>query len=247
MALTCHLARKNLALSLMKTVMKSCRVTGPTRAKPPEREATAQCPSESQAPSLKSAAEAEPSEFFAFKECQDLFRTRLTEADAQNYSPTDRPAPPCLVASPVGLPRDPVQCPSCARWRANGRARIGRQPKRCAVLLAASLETRLAPANQGRRFIGQCGVTNFCACLQVDKACPLTLVLQARVASRSPSSHSVSQGRNPWYQATHAGEPVSPAAFHDAVALVRLILHDLESTAQARMAEERIGSTPCGG
>lgn len=31
-------------------------------------------------------------------------------------------------------------------------------------------------------------------------------------------------------------EPVSPAAFHHAVALARLILHDLESAAQARMA-----------
>jgi len=37
-------------------------------------------------------------------------------------------------------------------------------------------------------------------------------------------------------------KPVSPAAFHDAVALVRLLLHDLVSAAQARMAEDRLGN-----
>ena len=105
----------------------------------------------------------------------------------------------------------------------------------------------------------QCGITNFCACLQVDKVCPLTLVLQAAVAPRSPSPHSVRQGSSnshfagltafgvhpsgclPPVNTLKRGhqtrlESVSPAAFHHAVALARLILHDLESTAQARLA-----------
>jgi AraC-like DNA-binding protein len=83
----------------------------------------------------------------------------------------------------------------------------------------------LSPANQGRRFIGRCGATNFCACLQVDKVCPLTLVLQAKIAPHaSHITHHTSR------------QAVSRAAFHHAVALVRLLLHDLESTAQARMA-----------
>jgi transcriptional regulator GlxA family with amidase domain len=55
----------------------------------------------------------------------------------------------------------------------------------------------------------------------VDKVCLLTLVLQATVAPHTPRS------------TLHA---TSPAVFHHAVALARLILHDLESTAQARMA-----------
>jgi two-component system response regulator YesN len=79
----------------------------------------------------------------------------------------------------------------------------------------------LSPANQGRRFIGRCGITNFCARLQVDKVCPLTLVLQARITQHAT--------RNTQHT-------TSPAAFRDAVALARLILHDLASTAQARMA-----------
>ncbi|MGD0262237.1 MAG: AraC family transcriptional regulator [Verrucomicrobiota bacterium] len=179
------------------------------------------------------AAEAEPSQLFAFKECQDLFRTRLT-------GPLPR-----LIAQLTGLrlyvlwhgPLDcqgpgamPVLCPR-ARQRAGAK---GRQPKRCESCLRRRWKPDLSPANRGRRFIGQCGLTNFFACLQVDKLCPLTLVLQVRVASPSPSPARAGQG-------THLAprpSPLapSPAAFHHAVALARLILHDLASTAQARMA-----------
>ena len=80
----------------------------------------------------------------------------------------------------------PVLCPR-ARQRAGAN---GRPPKCCESCLQHRWKPALSPANQGRRFIGQCGATNFCACLQVDKVCPLTLVLQARVAPRSPSSHT---------------------------------------------------------
>ena len=62
----------------MKTNMKSCKATEPARVKSPDGEATAQWPGGNQAPSLKSAAAAEPSEFSAFKECQDLLRKCLT-------------------------------------------------------------------------------------------------------------------------------------------------------------------------
>ena len=264
----------------MKTAMKSRGATGPTRTKAPDSEATAQGPSGCQAASLKWAAAVEPLEFLAFKECQDLFRTRLTE-------PLIR-----LIAQLTGLrlhvlwhhPLDfqvpgamPVLCPR-ARQRAAAK---GRQPKCCESCLQRRWKPTPSAANQGRQFIGLCGAVNFCACLQVDKACPLTLVLQARVAPRSPSPHNVSQGRNTRFRAEHTaqpsrnqgqtslnaetqrnaekrrekelsanlceslrlcvkssqpGEPVSPAAFHHAVALARLILHDLESTAQAQMA-----------
>jgi AraC-like DNA-binding protein len=89
----------------------------------------------------------------------------------------------------------------------------------------------LSPANRGGRFIGQCGITNFCACLQVDNLCPLTLVLQARLAPHtSRITHHASR------------QPLSPAAFHHAVALARLILHDLASTAQARIAGSGLDS-----
>jgi AraC-like DNA-binding protein len=116
------------------------------------------------------------------------------------------------------------------------------RPKCCESCFERRWKLALSRANRGGRFIGPCGATNFCACLQMDKVCPLTLVLQAVEASRSPSSHRVSQGRNIRLWAEHAGEPVSPAAFHHAVDLARLILHDLQSTAQARMARSGLES-----
>ena len=61
----------------MKTDVKSCTVTGSARTKAPDAEATAQGPSGTQAASLKWAAEAEPSELFAFKECQEIGRAHV--------------------------------------------------------------------------------------------------------------------------------------------------------------------------
>jgi AraC-like DNA-binding protein len=242
----------------MKTGMKSYRVTGPTRAKPPDAEATAPCPSGNQAPSLKWAAEVEPSEFVAFRECQDLFRKRLTAPLLKTIAQLTGLRLHVLWHDPLdfqGLGARPVLCPM-ARQRAGAE---GRRPKYCESCLRRHWKLTLRQANRGRRFIGQCGITNFCACLQVDNACPLTLVLQARVVSCSNrtcsrtmnpgvaasrqsaaivreesqrrSAETPLRGYGPW-----KGESVSPTAFHDAVALARLILHDLESTAQARMA-----------
>ena len=214
--------------------MKSRRVTGPTRTKPPDAEATAQGPSGNQAPPLKSVAEAEPSELFAFKECQDLFRKRLTDPMLKLIPQLTGLRLHVLWHRPMdfqGPGEMPVLCPRARQSRKAGGAN-GRQPNpdtrpdiRCRGPCRGCLQHRwklaLSPANHGRRFIGQCGATNFCACLQVDKVCPLTLVLQARVAPHAPRS------------TLHA---TTPAAFHHAVVLARLILHDLESTARARMA-----------
>ena len=207
----------------MKTDIKSRKVTGPTRTKAPETEATAQGPSRSQAAALKWVVEVEPSEFFAFKECQDLFRTRLTESLLRLIPQLTGLRLHVLWHRPLdfqGAGEMPVLCPRARQSRTAGGAN-GQRPKRCESCLQRRWKPTLSPANQGRRFIGQCGATNFCACLQVDKVCLLTLVLQATVAPHTPRS------------TLHA---TSPAVFHHAVALVRLILHDLESTAQARMA-----------
>ena len=211
----------------MKTDVKSCTVKGPARTKAPDTEATAQGPSGNQATPLKGVAEAEPAELFAFKECQDLFRTQLT-GPLLRLIPQLTGLRLCVLwHRPLdfqGLGAMPVLCPR-ARQRAGAK---GQQPKCCEFCLQHRWKLALSPANRGRRFIGQCGITNFCACLQVDKVCPLTLVLQARVAHYAPRStlHALRS-------TLHA---TSPAAFHHAVALARLILHNLESTAQARMA-----------
>jgi len=145
---------------------------------------TAQGPSSNQAESLKSVAEAEPSQLFAFKECQYLFRIRLTEAILRLIPQLTGLCLHVLWHRPMdfhGPGEMPVLCPR-ARQQAGAK---GRQPKRCQSCLRRRWKSALHPANQGRRFIGQCGATNFCACLQVDKVCPLTLVLQAKVVPGS--------------------------------------------------------------
>ena len=241
----------------MKTEVKSCTVTRPVRTKAPDAEATAQGPSGYQAASLKWAAEVEPSELFVFKECQDLFRTRLREPLLRIFSQLTGLRLHVLWHRPLdfqGHGKKPVLCPM-ARQRAGTK---GRQPKRCGFCLRRRWKPALFPASQGRRFIGQCGATNFCACLLVDKVCPLTLVLQAKIVPGSNQTGSwtlnpgvtasrqsadmireESQRRSAEIPLRDYGpwKPVSAAAFHDAVALVRLILHDLESTAQARKAQ----------
>jgi AraC-like DNA-binding protein len=208
----------------MKTDVKSCSLTGPTRTKAPSAETAPQRPSGHQATASKRVAEAKPSELLAFKEYQDLFRTRLT-------GPVRK-----LIAQLTGLrlrvlwhrPLDfqghgemPVLCPS-ARQRMGAKARRSRGCESC---LRRRWKLALSPSSQGRRFVGQCGTTNFCACLQVDSICPLTLVLQARLTHHAP--HSTLR-------------TTSPAAFRRAMALARLILHDLESATQARMARREL-------
>ena len=195
----------------------------------------AQGPSGNQAAPLKWVAEVEPSELFVFKECQDLFRKRLRGPMLRLIPQLTGLRLHVLWHRPMdfqGPGERPVLCPM-ARQRAGAK---GRQPKCCESCLRRCWKLTSHPATQGRQFIGQCGITNFCVCLQVDKTCPLTLVLQARVASCSRSPHRVSLRRNTRFRAKYAGKPVSPAAIQDAVALARLIQHDLESTAQARMA-----------
>jgi AraC-like DNA-binding protein len=218
----------------MKTKMKSCTATEPARVKPPDSEATAQYPGGNEASSVKSAS-VEPQEFFAFKACQDLLRNRLTGPRLRLFAQLTGLRLHILWHGPLdfqGPGAMPVLCPM-ARQRAGAKVR---QPNCCESCWQQCWKLTSRPANRGRQFIGQCGITIFCACLQVDNVRPLTLVLQAKVAPRSPSSHGGRPGEGPPVPGKHDGKPVSPAAFHNAVALARLILHDLESTAKARMA-----------
>ncbi|MGP8199845.1 MAG: helix-turn-helix domain-containing protein [Limisphaerales bacterium] len=134
----------------------------------------------------------------------------------------------------------PVLCPM-ARQRAVTRIP---QPKRCVVCLRRRWKISSRPANRGRRFIGLCGATNFCASLKVDTHRPLTLALQAKVKSPSRSPHKAGPRRGGWFWAKHIGKTVSPATFHHAVDLARLILHDLQSTAQARGAVNTQAEAP---
>ncbi|HVM59320.1 MAG TPA: AraC family transcriptional regulator [Verrucomicrobiae bacterium] len=171
----------------------------------------------------------------AFKACQDLLRSRLTTPELQ------------LVPQLTGI-RLCVLWHRLSDFQRPGAVRVfcptavdrsgGKQPwpTRCESCMRRRWETIPSLASRGRRFLGRCGVTNFCATLHVDQLCPLTLILQARVASRFPGSCNVSQREGQPFVARRAGKPASAAAFQHGVELTRLILHDLESTARAQIA-----------
>jgi hypothetical protein len=81
---------------------------------------------------------------FRLQGVSGLVPNTADRGDAQTYSPTDRPAPPRLVASPVGLPGTRCNArPVPEGVPTSGRERPAIQALR--VLLAASLETRLVP------------------------------------------------------------------------------------------------------
>jgi AraC-like DNA-binding protein len=223
----------------MTTDVKSRSVTERPRTEAPDAEAPAQLRCGIQAAPLKWVAEVEPSELFAFRDCQDLLRTRLSEPLLK------------LITQLTGLrlhvfwhrPLDfhgngemPVPCP-IARQRASDAIP---RPQCCQSCLQHRWKPASSPTNQGRRFTGECGITNFCAGLQVENVCALTLVLQAKIASRFSSAQEFSGGDRFWTE--HAGKCVSSAAFHRAVAFVCLIVHDLQSTAEARTASSGLDS-----
>src|SRR5271157_1996716 len=144
----------------MKTNMKTCGVTGPTRTKAPDAEATDQGPGGNQAASLKWAAEVEPSELFAFRECQDLFRKRLREPMLRLVPQLTGLRLHVLWHRPLDFQEPgemPVLCPM-ARQLMGAK---GQRPKCCESCLQRRWKLALSPANQGRRFIGPCGATSF--------------------------------------------------------------------------------------
>ena len=119
----------------------------------------------------------------------------------------------------MNCPGTPVVCPAARR-----RTEVQKpQPKQCLSCLRHRWKTALEPGGRGRRFIAPCGLTSFHACLKADENPPVSLVLQSRVANCFPS----------------ARQSVSRADFENAVTLARLIVHDLEVSAQAQMATRR--------
>jgi len=197
----------------MTTGVKSRRVMGPIPANGPE--------------------------LFTFKEYQDLLRTRLTGPLLKLITQLTGLRLHVLWRGPVdfhGSGEMPVPCPIARQRASDGIPR----PQCCQSCLQDRWKPASSPTNQGRRFTGECGITNFCGGLQVENVCALTLVLQAKVASRFCSAQKFSGGDRFWTE--RAGKPVASAAFHRAVALVRLILHDLQSTTEARISRDGLDS-----
>ncbi len=212
----------------MKTDINSYRLAGPNPVKALETEAVAQSQSGTSVRPPPLITNAKLSELITFKGYQGLFRIRLTNPLLRLFAQLTGLRLHIVWHGPADFhDSDPMSliCPMARRQAcANSRQR-----KCCESCLRRRWQSALPPANQGRQFIGQCGVTNFCARVQADKFCPLTLILQARVAPHIPRLRP------------HASrQSFSRAAFQRAVALARLLLHDLESTAEARMEGIRL-------
>jgi AraC-like DNA-binding protein len=187
-------------------------------------------------------AEVGPSELVAFKECQDVLRSRLTRLPLRLVPELTGLRFHVLWHRPldfVGPGEIPVLCPAARHQRGAKKPWL----ECCESCLQRRWKSASRPTSRGRQFIGPCGLSNFCASLHLDKLCLLTLVLQARVASRSPSSCRLSQDRNTRFWAKSTGKPASRVTFGHAVDLARLILHDLESAARARTARSELNNT----
>ena len=171
------------------------------------------------------------SQLFAFKENQDLFQEQLNRSLLRLFVKLTGLHLHILWHRPLDLARlceMPVLCPR-ARQRTGSD---GQRPECCETCLQRRWKPDLFQAKRDRRFVGLCGFTNFCARLLVDEFCHITLVLQATVATCSLSR---AEGR----------KPISTADFRHAVELARVILHYLESTADARMAKSELKDVLC--
>jgi len=217
--------------------LTSCGISGPARNRTTGLEATGcgQCGvPEGEGASVEAVTPLEP---IAFKELQDLFQSRLNPSLIR------------LVARLTGVRlhfwwHGPLDFPM-ADEPSNGclvKPRRGAINQRLSGVCECCLQGRwfpaLAKAKAEKRFFGKCGLTSFCASLEVDKACPLTLVLQARVVSRGGAADAGnSQGLRPRV----ATATVSSFDFRQAISLVRLVRSDLESLVQARKSGRELG------
>jgi len=116
----------------------------------------------------------------------------------------------------------PALCPT-----ARGKCEPNRElPAACQACLKRWWTLATRPALEVPRFVGQCGLTNVCACVHAHGAAcpPLTLVLQAQIEGES--------------SARPAG--VSASAFDHAAALLRLIHRKLAADLQAWAAQSEL-------
>jgi AraC-like DNA-binding protein len=147
--------------------------------------------------------------FFVFKECQRLLRRWLREPALRLIRQLTGLRLHVLWHGPLDLLGPGAMAALCPMARQRRSAKDC-----CESCLRRRWRTTLTTDNQGGRFVGRCGISNFCASVRVERVCPLTLALHATVEQRTQ--------------------------FRRAVALTRLILHDLDSTARAQVVGIRL-------
>lgn len=222
----------------MKTGTKDCPATGLGRIKAPGKKAG----SHHGNPAVLKKHTA--SRFSAFKESQDLLRTRLTGPLVKLMFQLTGVRLHVLWHQPLDFSEtSPVIIPCPKAHQAIGSS--GQWHEHCESCCQQRWKPALSRANHGRRFDGECGTANFCACLCVNNHHPLTLILQTRLTTSTASFRSSGQSSDMSSQAQTPVETaaVAPAGWRNAVALTRLIAHDLETTARAQITSTGLEKT----
>jgi AraC-like DNA-binding protein len=175
-----------------------------------------------------SPGEAGAAQLLRLKKCQDLLKRRLSGPMKNLFVELTGLRLHAVWHQPLNFhkPGDELRLCPTARGKCDPN---GKLPATCQACLKRFWTVAMQPAFEVPRFVGQCGLTNVCACVHADgAACPLlTLVLQALIKEES--------------SAPPAG--VSASAFDHAVALLRLIHRKLAAVLQAWAAHSELGSS----
>jgi AraC-like DNA-binding protein len=176
------------------------------------------------------AAGVEAAQVFYFRECQNWLKERLAEPPLKLFAEMTRLPLHLLWHQPLTFLRSAeflARCPAACRLA----ERAGEPPALCRSCLRERWRNIGArPSAPGwQRFTGKCGATNLCACIGWRFALPpvLTLVLQVGQVKHGPLPHGPPR---------LLGKRVE-RDLRRAEGLLRLIVHDLETTVRAHLAE----------
>jgi AraC-like DNA-binding protein len=162
--------------------------------------------------------------FVRLRECQELIRPWLNRRVRRTFWQLTGLQLHVLWYDPLELlPSNArlVLCPAAIHRRKTG----GHIPVRCRHCLEQPWNSGVSLAHRGRTFAGRCGARNFGMNLQVGEVRVLTLVVQTLPAGTPTSDHS------------------QDGTLHGAIAMLRLILHDLEATVRACLLSRELESS----
>jgi AraC-like DNA-binding protein len=168
--------------------------------------------------------EPEAAQLLLLKKCQDLLKQRLSGPLEKLFVELTGLRLHVVWHEPLDFhqPKAHVVCCPAARRR---REPNGQLPAICRTCLEEHWPVTAQPAREGHRFVGACGLTNFCVSFHVGIVSHLlTLGLQAEIKDEDSA----------------CGSGVFATAFENAVALVRLIHQDFEMTVRASVAQTAV-------
>ncbi len=161
---------------------------------------------------LRPVTEATASEFFAFKECRDIVRARLTHSVPELFKGLTGITLTIIWHDALDFHGGPDRILLCPRRCCRQRGR-GSIPITCVPCLRQHWPLVSPRTVQGRQFRGSCGVRFFRVSPQFGVTRPLTLVLQANAET---------------------------VRLNNAVALLRWVVRDLETVVGAAQTRHKL-------